>query len=85
MERQYSDKYVAFIDILGFKAILDKEGEDASRISRLFDTIVKCKEEILKKIRYTHKRNPIRSIKEAYAKAHCSWEFGIRCFYLTFR
>ncbi len=68
MERQYSDKYVAFIDILGFKAILDKEGEDASRISRLFDTIVKCKEEILKKIRYTHKRNPIRSIKEAYAK-----------------
>lgn len=68
MDRKYAEKYVAFIDVLGFKNLLRDEGDDATNVSRLFDTIVKSKETISKTMRFTHKRHPIKSIEEAYAK-----------------
>lgn len=67
MNRKYTDKYVAFIDILGFRALLEREGNDASRISGLFDALIKCKDLSPRINRFTNKRNPLRTIEEVYS------------------
>ena len=67
-DRKYTEKYVAFIDILGFRAMLKEDGDNASRISRLFDKIVTCKGVVSRVNRLTNNRNPARTIEEARAK-----------------
>ena len=66
-DRKYTEKYVAFIDILGFSAMLKEDGDNASRISRLFNEIVTCKKISPRINRLTNIKEPLRTMAEVHA------------------
>ena len=64
MSREYKEKHVAFLDILGFSSMMRHEGENAQHISDLFDVIVRCKDKVYEEMRCTRIEHPAKNLNE---------------------